>query len=346
MKISEALEAIKICMENKLPVHLWGAPGIGKSSVCKQLSELAKRDFIDLRMSMLAPTDVRGLPSEGIENGEKVLQWLRPDCFPKKGSNAVLLLDELNLAPISTQHSAYQLVLDRKSGKYNLPEGVDIVAAGNRGTDQAYTNDMPAPLRNRFVHIDIDVDLDEWKNWAMQAAVAPEVISFLNFKPSMLFQFDPKKHDKGFPTPRSWDFISRLVKSLGKNATDKVELLKGVVGEGAAIEFASFLRVCNKLPDAAVVIEQGKMTVEMKDEMDIKIAFCGALVNLTTRTKNKLQGVKNLLKFCTARLSSELAVLTFKDYARTESFKSNYADVVNSKEWDAFTKKFGKIILA
>jgi hypothetical protein len=84
------------------------------------------------------------------------------------------------------QASCYQLVLDRKLGEYTLPDGWAIVAAENRDSDRAATTRMPTPLRNRFVHLEFEVDLQEWCEWAIQAAIRPEVIAFLRFRPAFV----------------------------------------------------------------------------------------------------------------------------------------------------------------
>ncbi len=107
-------------------------------------------------------------------------------------------LDELNAAPAMVQASCYQLVLDRKLGEYTLPDGWAIIAAGNRDSDRAATTRMPTPLRNRFVHLDFEADLQEWSEWAIQANVRPEIIAFLRFRPELLSQFD--RDQKAFPT--------------------------------------------------------------------------------------------------------------------------------------------------
>ena len=147
------------------------------------------------------------------------------------------------------QASCYQLVLDRKLGEYTLPEGWAIVAAGNRDSDRGATTRMPTPLRNRFVHLELEVDLQEWSEWAIQAAIRPEVIAFLRFRPELLSLFDRDAH--AFPSPRSWEFVSHILDSLDSQSNPSIEheVVAGAVGSGAATEFSAFLRTFRELPN-------------------------------------------------------------------------------------------------
>jgi len=151
-----------------------------------KLSEALKITLQDVRALLLDPVDLRGLPFLGNDGRSK---WASPEFLPQEGSG-ILFLDELNAAPAMVQASCYQLVLDRRLGEYTLPESWAIIAAGNRDSDRGATTRMPTPLRNRFVHLDFEVDVQEWSEWATQAGIRPEVIAFLRFRPELLSVFD------------------------------------------------------------------------------------------------------------------------------------------------------------
>ena len=182
--VSRALRALVI--QEEQPVFIWGSPGTGKSAVVNQLAAELEIALRDIRALLLDPVDLRGLPFIG-KDGRS--QWATPHFLPQDGEG-ILFLDELNAAPAMVQASCYQLVLDRRLGEYTLPGGWAIVAAGNRDSDRAATTRMPTPLRNRFVHIDFEVDVQEWSEWAIKANVGPEVIAFIRFRPELLSAFD------------------------------------------------------------------------------------------------------------------------------------------------------------
>jgi hypothetical protein len=238
--VSQALR--QLVVEEQQPVFIWGSPGTGKSSVVNQLAAELGIALRDIRALLLDPVDLRGLPFVG-KDGRS--QWATPEFLPQDGEG-ILFLDELNAAPAMVQASCYQLVLDRKVGEYTLPEGWAIVAAGNRDSDRAATMRMPTPLRNRFVHLDFEVDVQEWSEWAIKANVRPEVIAFIRFRPELLSAFD--RDANAFPSPRSWEFVSRILNSRPDSSAEH-ELIAGAVGTGAATEFSAFLRMFRELPN-------------------------------------------------------------------------------------------------
>jgi MoxR-like ATPase len=175
-----AKRAIRKAIKVRRPVFLWGPPGIGKSDLVKQIGEEADREVIDVRLALWEPTDIKGIPYYNADQGKMV--WAPPSELPvDEDSTAIIFLDELNSAPPAVQAAAYQLILNRRVGTYKLPKGVDIVAAGNREGDRGVTYRMPAPLANRFVHIEMKVDFDDFQDWATLNKVHPEVVGYVGF---------------------------------------------------------------------------------------------------------------------------------------------------------------------
>jgi len=248
MKSSGVLQALKsLAVKEKQAVFLWGGPGVGKSAVVRQLAEEARLVLRDIRALLLDPVDLRGLPFVGKDGRSS---WATPDFLPQDGEG-ILFLDELNAAPAMVQASCYQLVLDRKLGEYVLPQGWSIIAAGNRESDRAVTTRMPTPLRNRFVHIDFEVDVQEWSEWAIRSGICPEIIAFVRFRPELLSAFD--RDANAFPSPRSWEFVSRIIGCQHGRHVEH-ELFAGAVGMGAATEFSGFLRMFRDLPPIDAIL--------------------------------------------------------------------------------------------
>ena len=247
MKSSAISNALRVLVNARQPVFLWGGPGIGKSAVIRQLAATLSLPLRDVRALLLDPVDLRGLPFLGSDGHSK---WATPEFLPQDGAG-ILFLDELNAAPSMVQASCYQLVLDRKLGEYTLPAGWAIIAAGNRDSDRAVTTRMPTPLRNRFVHLEFEVDMQEWSEWAIRAGVRPEVIAFLRFRAELLNAFD--RDANAFPSPRSWEFVSRILESQPEPGIEH-ELFAGAVGSGAATEFSAFLRMFRELPNIDAIL--------------------------------------------------------------------------------------------
>jgi hypothetical protein len=247
MKASSVFDALRVLVAARRPVFVWGPPGVGKSAIVKQLAEALMVRLQDVRALLLDPVDLRGLPFLGTDGRSK---WATPEFLPQDGSG-ILFLDELNAAPAMVQASCYQLVLDRKLGEYTLPEGWAIIAAGNRDSDRGVTTRMPTPLRNRFVHLEFEVDMQDWSEWAIQAGIRPEVIAFLRFRPELISAFDRDAH--AFPSPRSWESVSHILDSQ-PNPVIEHEIIAGAVGTGAVTEFSAFLRMFRELPNIDAIL--------------------------------------------------------------------------------------------
>lgn len=304
MKASSILSALRSLIAARQPVFVWGGPGIGKSAVVRQLAEVLKMPLQDVRALLLDPVDLRGLPFLGNDGRSK---WATPEFLPKEGSG-ILFLDELNAAPAMVQASCYQLVLDRKLGEYTLPDGWAIVAAGNRDSDRAVTTRMPTPLRNRFVHLEFEVDLQEWSEWALQAGIRPEVIAFLRFRPELLSAFD--RDANAFPSPRSWEFVSRILDAKPDQSTE-YELFAGAVGTGAATEFSAFLRMFRDLPNIdAILLNPQKEPVP--ENAAAQYAVASALARCASDT--------NFDRICVYvnRMPTEFRVLCVRDASLRE----------------------------
>jgi len=154
------------------PLMLWGPPGVGKSALVAQAARDAGLPMIDLRLSQLEASDLRGMPYQ--KDGR--VEWAIPAMLPdagRHGPRGVLFLDEINATLPQVAAAAYQLILDRRLGDYRLPEGWAIIAAGNRLGDRGVTYAMPAPLANRFTHVELAPMIDDWLLWAEQAGVVP-----------------------------------------------------------------------------------------------------------------------------------------------------------------------------
>jgi hypothetical protein len=304
MKASAVLKALRSLVRARQPVFLWGGPGYGKSSIVHKLAAILNIPLQDVRALLLDPVDLRGLPFLG-KDGRS--QWATPDFLPKDGAG-ILFLDELNAAPAMVQASCYQLVLDRRLGEYTLPEGWAIVAAGNRESDRAATTRMPTPLRNRFVHLEFEVDLQEWSEWAIQTRIRPEVIAFLRFRPELLSAFD--RDQNAFPSPRSWEFVSRILESA-PDKTVEHELFAGAVGTGAATEFSAFLKMFRELPNIdAILLNPHREPVP--EEPGAQYAVASALARCASDI--------NFDRVCTYldRMPTEFSVLCVRDASLRE----------------------------
>jgi len=265
------------------PVMLWGAPGVGKSQIINQVGLRHQVTVIDIRLSQMEPSDLRGIPFR--ENHQ--VEWAIPSMLPnakQHGATGILFLDEITSAVPSVSAAAYQLILDRRLGDYRVPDGWAIFAAGNRQGDRGVTYTMPAPLANRFSHFEVDLNLDDWVAWAYQAGVDERIIGFLRFRPELLFDFDPAHNPVAFPTPRSWEFAHRALQKFMDHPLLLLGSLQACVGDAAGIELKAFIDSLDQMPDLDAILRGEE--VKSPKEIDLQYAVASALVGRAIKAKD------------------------------------------------------------
>jgi len=349
-----ARRAITKCFKKKRPLFLWGPPGIGKSELVASIAEEMGGLMIDLRLAQMEPTDLRGIPYYNKDNG--LMDWAPPIDLPseelaKQYPVVVLFLDEMNSAAPSIQAAAYQLVLNRRIGKYTLPDNVVVIAAGNRETDKGVTYRMPAPLANRFVHLEMRVDHESWEQWATINRISSDVIGYIGFAKQDLYDFDPRSSSRAFATPRSWTFVSELLEDNDCTDSELTDLISGAVGEGVAVKFMAHRKVAGQLPKPIDILD-GKVT-------DLKVKEISAMYSLTVNLCYELQDhvLKNngkpdekfnsmadfFFRYMMDNFTTELTVMG----ARVALTTYNLPFIPGKlKHFDEFHKRFGKYIVA
>lgn len=351
---SEARSRVLRAFKAKRPLFLWGPPGIGKSELVAGIAEELGGFMIDLRLGQMEPTDIRGIPYFNKDTG--LMDWAPPVDLPDEELASqypvvVLFLDEMNSAAPAVQAAGYQLILNRRVGKYKLPDNVVIVAAGNRESDKGVTYRMPTPLANRFVHLEVRPDFDSWQQWALANRIHKDVVGYLSFAKQDMFDFDPRSPSRSFATPRSWTFVSQFLNDDDATEAELVDLISGTVGEGLAVKFMAHRKVAGQMPAPEDVLS-GKTT-------ELKVKEVSAMYSLTIslcyeleeqfRKLGKAEADKwhaqadNFLKFMMDNFSTELVVMG----ARTALNTYNLPMVPSKlKNFGEFHKKYGKYIIA
>lgn len=306
----------------QLSLMVWGPPGIGKSSIVADVAAEHELQLVDLRLSQLAPTDLRGLPVA--ENG--LSRWFPPEFLPT-GGKGILFLDEINMAPPTMQGIAQQLILDRQVGSYRVPDGWFIWAAGNRKSDRAAVFEMPSALANRFIHLDLVPDFESFKAWGLRTGLNEQVLAFLAFRPSLMHQIDVQR--PAWPSPRSWVMANQL-----RNASLSVE---PAIGPGAAAEFEAFCSVYVGLPDLDSIL-QGKSKAKFPAEASAKYA---TVLGLIVRAVEVDQAVC-ALAWLVSQAGAEWVQFFATDLFRIMREKGKFGDLAKKISANAELKDFGR----
>jgi hypothetical protein len=322
------------------PVMLWGPPGVGKSQMVAQVAAKHGVLAIDIRLSQMEPSDLRGIPFR-IDN---VVEWAVPAILPdakRHGESGILFLDEITSAAPTVSAAAYQLILDRRLGEYRVPDGWAIFAAGNRQGDRGVTYSMPAPLANRFSHFTVEAYLDDWVAWAYSQGIDERVIAFLRFRPDLLFDFDPAHNPVAFPSPRSWEFAHRALLKFGDNPHLLLPSLQACVGPAAGIELKAFVDNLDNLPDIDAVLRGDEVPVPK--EVDLQYAVASALVGSAIRAKsngNSREVYGRILDYARRFPQREMGVMLVSDMQRAIG-----AELFEVPQFSSWAKSIADVML-
>ena len=298
MRFKQTLELVEHALDLDKPTMLWGPPGIGKSQLMRSTNHTA---FIDLRLVLLDAVDLRGLPAR---DGDK-MRWLPVGELPHEPTErGILFLDEINAAEDDVMQAALGLVLDRRLGDYEVPEGWRIMAAGNRAEDRTGARDLPSALANRFLHIDMTANLDDWVDWASTSGQMPhELVSFLRFKTDLIHSFSPD-HRRN-PTPRMWETVGQIINDPGIEGRAEIGLIAAAVGEGPAQDLVSFLNIARSLPNVDEILVD-PMAQSVPSEPAVIFATIGAICHRVQR-----ETAANFITYVN-RFSSEYTAMAVK----------------------------------
>ena len=347
----QARKSLLTAFKAKRPLFLWGPPGIGKSELVEGLTAELGGLMIDLRLGQMEPTDIRGIP---FYNKEKnVMEFAPPVDLPDEATAAqypivVLFLDEMNSAPASVQSAAYQLILNRRVGKYVLPDNVVMVAAGNRESDKGVTYRMPTPLANRFIHQEMKVDFNSWQEWAVQHNIHKDVVGYLSFAKQDLYDFDAKSSSRAFATPRSWSFVSQLLTDETTDDDTVTNLIAGTVGEGLAVKFMAHRKVAGRMPNPMDILKGKVKDLNVKEVS----AMYSLVISMCYELKAQVEGkpvnqefhdmADNFFGYMMKNFETELVVMGARIALTTYNLPFQPTKL---KNFDEFHQRFGKYIL-
>jgi len=264
------------CLKVGLVPYVRSSPGIGKSDAAHKFAQRADLKVIDLRLSQCTPEDLQGFP---MRDGDKAV-FTPFDLFPLAGEELpakldsdgneviskktnkpvryngwLLLLDELSSANKAVQAAAYKIVLDRQVGSFALHDDCHIIACGNKITDKAVVHKMSTALQSRLIHYELAVSTKDWVDWAIQAGIDFRITAFVQFNQAMLMNFTADHTDHTYACPRTWEFLSRMIKDRPISRTDDLAKVAGTVGSAAGFEFLTFCEVQKDIPNWSDVLD-------------------------------------------------------------------------------------------
>jgi hypothetical protein len=289
-------DLFKYLYDLKFAIFLWGEPGVGKSESVQQFAKKNNMLLEDIRLTQLDSPDLQGL--KWVDEAAGVTKSYRPEFFPVENVPGIIFLDELTAAEPRMQATSYQLVLDRRIGLYKLPDKWMVMAAGNSPEDGAICYKMGSALSDRFVHVHVIANPQDWLEWAVENKIHPTVTSFIRVKPDFLTTVQGQAKSSQFiaPSPRSWARVSEVMYKVSDKTSNSL-LINGIVGEAAAIEFIHTAEEIAELPtmEALLAPQTAKMAIK---NIPMKIAcLYGLAYSLASYVKTAHQIDKAMFIF-------------------------------------------------
>jgi len=307
----QARELIIRTLKAGLVPNLLGSPGVGKSDLINGITKEFNLHIIDFRLAQADPTDLGGFPT--LNEDRTRSHYAAPmnlplvgDPIPEGCKGWLLFFDEMNAAPQLVQAAAYKIVLDRMVGDQHIHPKVMIACAGNLITDRAITNRTSTAMQSRLVHLKLEVDHNSWIEWAITNKVDHRIIGFLQFRPELLHNFSADHNDNTFPCPRTWHFLSKILKGLDTVTTQELPLVMGTVGQGAAIEFMEFTKYYTNLPTFEDMVKNPALVT-----IPIEPSILYALTSLIASRANE-DNIDQLVKIIN-KLPLEFQVVTVRN---------------------------------
>ncbi|WP_431679115.1 ATP-binding protein [Kitasatospora sp. KL5] len=276
------------------PVFLWGAPGIGKSSLVREFASSLGLECVSLIGTQLAPEDLVGVPQITPDGRSRF-------CPPEsvaRDEPYCLFLDELNAASPDVQKAFYSLILDRRIGSYELPPGSIVIGAGNRATDGALARPMASALVNRLVHVHLRASSTDWLAWAAGAGIHPWVLDHLTDRPDHLWSAPPKTEEP-FSTPRAWHMLSDALHSFGPDITEPTlqVLAHGLLTPQHAVAFCGYAKIVRHAYGLDAILKGDARWPGRPEDRDLLYyladAFRGRLVKeLPARKEHASEGLR------------------------------------------------------
>jgi hypothetical protein len=327
MKLSELEKILPILIQNREPVLLKGAPGGGKTSVCKQVAKALDYEMVIRHPVVEESVDSKGLPSfYADENGQPRARFTLTDDWRRLCETTrptICLIDDLGQAPNSVQAPYMQWLLERQVNGQRVSDSVSFIAATNRRGDAAGVQGLITPLLSRFTAvIDVDFNHEDWVKWGLANGVPTPLIGFARFKPDLIGNsFKPTRDMEPSPTPRGWAAVGRMY-GLGLKSH---EVWAGAVGEGAATEFKAFVDTYEALPDPAEV-KKNPTTYPLPDRPDVRYAIVTSLGAHT-----KLSDFGAYMKYI-ARLDLEYQTVYLRDVFQRQP------KIINDPAWKSWVQ--------
>lgn len=300
MNIKTLKESLPYLFKANVSTMIVGHHGVGKSQAVRQYAQQEGYEFVDLRLGTQDVGDLLGLAEfeKDPKTGQSIAtKFMRPDWFPTDpNSKGIIFLDEINRGRRDVLQAVFQLCLDKRLHRYELPKEWHVIAAMNPNTEDYIVTDLSdKAFLDRFCHVKLAPSKQEFFDYAKSSKFESQLVVFLQDQPTMLqtdlesFELDVK------PSRRSWEAVDRLMK-VKTPVNILRELVSGLVGTTAATAFIKSLSDTDKPISGKDILDNyDKVASRVKKYSEAKTGgrqdmlkyTCDSLLEAIQELKNK-----------------------------------------------------------
>ncbi len=284
----EANDAIMKAGGVPVSVSLVGTPGLGKTTICRELARDLNRDFFKLNLAQLTePSELIGYYSKeyGVKKGEDI-KWVTenlltkcaeegyeytgdvrtrpcpPDWVVSLQEGGILLLDDYSRSNTLFSQAVMELVNEQTMVGWDLKKkGIQIILTENPDNGEYNVASMDKAQTDRMMRINMVWDAKDWAERAEKIGLDERLINFVLWKPET---FENKKQDgisaSNQVTPRMMDKFFSLVSTIDdfEKNLDRILLFGDIsVGKNITSELINFInKKLDKLPSVEKLIKE------------------------------------------------------------------------------------------
>ena len=245
------------------PVLLMGPPGIGKTQIMEQIASECGIGLVSYTITHHTRQSAVGLPmikTEEFDGNEysvteytmsEIIAGVYKAVKEQGHREGILFIDEINCVSETLIPTMLQFLQCKTFGNQKVPEGWIIVAAGNPPEFNRSVREFDMVTYDRLRVINIDADLEVWREYAREREIHNAILSYLDIRPQNFYRVEADVDGLKFVTARGWEDMSSLMyvyEELG------ISINAGVVGEflhneDIAEDFAAYYDLYNKYRD-------------------------------------------------------------------------------------------------
>ena len=237
---------------NRLPLYLYGPPGVGKTAITKKAAQMLGIAFVSFSLTHQTRNSILGLPVITEVGDEKYTRYTMSEIIAEvekevmKGhKEGILLLDEFNCVSDTVLPVMLEFLQTGRIGTHMLPEGWVLVLCGNPPKYNKSARTLGPAIADRVRQIEVSADLKSFEEYAETHDIHPLILDFVKNNPTALYQVSERPENEGswnVVTPRGWENLSWLLKNYEAShiEADREDIYGLIKNEKTARDFYQY----------------------------------------------------------------------------------------------------------